>query len=117
MPTAWLRRGALGSYVLLLIWVLAWHVWWSPHPQLSQAFMLSLWVLPLLLPLPGLLAGRRYTHAWSNFILLLYVAHSLTLLLISPAERLLALGELLLSLLSFAMNLLLVRRTRPSQHS
>jgi len=112
MPTSWLRGFALGSYGLLLFWVLAWHSWWSPHPELSRTFMLSLWLPPLLLPLPGLLGGRRYTHAWSNFILLLYVAHSLTLLVVSPAERLLALGELLLSLSAFAGNVLVVRHAR-----
>ncbi len=63
--------------------------------------MLVFWVLPLLFPLRGILAGKPYTYAWSCFVLLLYVLHSTTLLMVSEQERWLAAVELVLVLLAF----------------
>ncbi|PST68257.1 DUF2069 domain-containing protein [Shewanella algae] len=47
----------------------------------------SLWLLPLLLPLPGILKGNPYTFAWASFILCLYFLHGLTLLYIAEGNE------------------------------
>ena len=95
------RHLALAGYVGLLLWVPAWHLWLAPHPHVSPLVVGLLWWLPLLLPMKGLLMGKPYTYAWANFLVLLYMTHSLTLLWTSPAERWLAAVELLLTVMMF----------------
>lgn len=95
------RRLALSGYLGLLGWVVLWHLWLSPHPELLPWLLPLVWVTPLLLPLSGILRGRPYTHAWANFILMFYFLHSLTLLTTDEGERGLALVELILTTLAF----------------
>ncbi|WP_432452207.1 MULTISPECIES: DUF2069 domain-containing protein [unclassified Agarivorans] len=93
------------SYLGLLAWVCLWHLWLSPPVDISIGLMLLFWVLPLLFPLRGILAGKPYTYAWSCFVLLLYVLHSTTLLATSNNERGMAAVELLLVLTAFISSL------------
>lgn len=44
-------------------------------------------VLPLLLPLPGLWRGRRYTYRWVGFVALLYFCIGFGELAANPALR------------------------------
>lgn len=92
---------ALSGYLGLLVWVVLWHGWLSPHPEISSALLLTIWVVPLLFPLRGILAGKPYTHAWANFVLMFYFLHSLTLITADEGERSLALVELLLTSIAF----------------
>ncbi|MGY5450088.1 DUF2069 domain-containing protein [Agarivorans sp. MS3-6] len=101
LSTPQLLNLAKASYLALLIWVLLWHLWLSPPAEISVILMLVFWVLPLLFPLQGILTGKPYTYAWSCFILLLYVLHSTTLLVVSVEERWLAAIELVLVLAAF----------------
>jgi len=110
VTTPQLRVLAQLLHLSLLGYVLSWHGWLSPHPQLGISFMLLLWGVPLLLPLPGMLKGKPYTFAWANFILMLYFTHSFTLLGLNDGEFGWALGELLLTGLSFAGNVLYARK-------
>ncbi len=103
------RYLALAGNLLLLGWVLAWQITLSPHPHLSNVTLALAWAVPLLLPLPGILAGKPYTHAWANFVLMLYFLHALTLLYVDGGERLLAAVELLLTTLGFVGNILFAR--------
>ncbi len=62
----------LGLILLLTLWI----VWLSPPANSGYvAPLLVLLVLPLLLPLRGLLHGRRYTVAWTSLLSVLYFAH------------------------------------------
>ncbi|MGB0893471.1 MAG: DUF2069 domain-containing protein [Parashewanella sp.] len=61
----------------------------------SFVFML-IWILPLLLPLKGVIQGNPYTYAWGSFILCLYLLHALTLLYIADASLSFAIIETLL---------------------
>jgi len=110
ITTRHLQLLALNLHLALLGYVVCWHGWLSPHPHLSLPFMLSMWAIPLLLPLPGMLKGKPYTFAWANFILMLYFTHSLTLLGLNDGELGWAIGELLLTSSSFAGNVLYVRK-------
>ncbi|MEE1674099.1 DUF2069 domain-containing protein [Agarivorans aestuarii] len=101
LTTSQLLLLAKSSYLLLLAWVLLWHLWLSPPVDISLTMMLVFWVVPLLFPLKGILAGKPYTYAWSCFVLLLYVLHSTTLLVVSDTERWLAAVELILVLSAF----------------
>ncbi|GGI88454.1 DUF2069 domain-containing protein [Shewanella gelidii] len=55
-----------------------------------------LWLIPLLLPLKGIITGKPYTYAWASFILCLYMLHGLTLLYVDETAFAFALAESLL---------------------
>ncbi len=93
---------ALTGYLGLFILIPLWHVWLVPPLEgMSVWFVLGLWLTPLLFPLKGMLAGKAYTFAWSNFICMFYFLHSLTLIYASESERLLAFAEFILAGLWF----------------
>lgn len=61
---------ATGSLIALIVLCLAWELWLAPlRPGGS---MLVFKTLPLLMPLFGLLRGKRYTHQWASFLALTY---------------------------------------------
>lgn len=100
---------ALLSNLSLIIWAVLWQFSLSPHPHLNHVALAIAWVIPLLLPLPGILAGKPYTHAWANFVLMLYFLHALTLIYVDGGERWLAVVELLLTFAAFVGNTLYAR--------
>ena len=65
---AWTRAVAVGSVVALIALGLAWELWLAPTGNRT----LALKVLPLLLPLPGLLRNRMYTYRWLSLMVWLY---------------------------------------------
>ena len=95
-----LRLTAVASLLSLLALCLAWELWLAPlRPGGS---LVALKALPLALPLPGVLAGRRYTHQWSSLMILAYFAEGATRAWAeSGLPRTLALAELALSLIFF----------------
>lgn len=107
--TRLLRYFAVSANLGLLVWVVLWQVALSPHPHINHMAMAAVWVTPLLLPLKGILAGKPYTHAWANFILMFYFLHALTILWIDDGERWLALIELALTTSAFMANILFTR--------
>lgn len=110
-PALWLRlllAGHLGTLAVLV----AWYGWLSPSAQLPTALVLLVLGLPLLLPLRGLLHGRRYTAAWSLFLAIAYSAHALIEFYSSPADRLYAGIELVTTLTWFIAGIGYVRATR-----
>ena len=66
-----LNLGAIVSLITLIFLCLAWELWLAPVRPGGSA--LGLKALPLLLPLFGILHGRRYTHQWAAFLALAYV--------------------------------------------
>ena len=108
-----LRRVAAASLVALLVLCLAWELRLAPlRPGGS---LIALKALPLLLPLPGIWAGKRYTYQWSSMLILAYFAEGVTR---AWGERglsqALAAGEVLLSLVFFAAAVAYARLTRGS---
>lgn len=65
-----LRIGASISLISLIMLCLAWEGWLAPIKP--QGSMLILKAVPLLLPLFGILRGRRYTYQWACMFILLY---------------------------------------------
>ncbi|OEF23974.1 DUF2069 domain-containing protein [Vibrio rumoiensis] len=104
------RYLSLSSYLLLLTWVVVWHAFISPHPDLNPLAVTIGWCIPLLLPFIGIIKGKAYTHAWANFILMFYFLHSLTILYIDGGERWLAVVELILTTINFVGNILYARQ-------
>lgn len=99
--TKFMRVLALCAYLGLLLWVPVWHFGLSQGIGYSTTFILLVYVLPLLLPLKGILAGKPYTHAWANFVLLLYLMHGLTSFYAIAQERWYAALEILLAASAF----------------
>ena len=65
--TRWL---AVGAVVGLIALGLAWELWLAPVRP--GGTWLAVKVLPLCLPLGGLLAGRLYTYRWTSLLVWLY---------------------------------------------
>ncbi|WP_198419068.1 DUF2069 domain-containing protein [Motilimonas pumila] len=96
------RKLALFGYFGLWLYIPLWHLWLSPPSLgLDPWFVLSIWLIPLIFPLRGLLKGNPYTYAWTCFISLWYFLHSLTIMVSDPAERWLAVGEFFLAVCFF----------------
>ena len=96
---AWTRAVALASLVALIALGLAWELWLAPTGRGT----LALKVLPLLLPIPGLLRNRLYTYRWLSLLVWLYVAEGAVRATSDRGAGVpLAVLELLLCLLLFA---------------
>ena len=87
---------ALASHLGLLAWISVWQLFLTTDQQYSLVFIFLLYVLPLLLPLYGIVKAKPYTHAWANFIALYYLLHGLTVFYAVDSERWLAAVEVVL---------------------
>lgn len=94
--TQQLRTLATISYLALTGWVVLWQFLWQNDESYSLLFRL-LWIVPLLFPLVGIIKGKAYTHAWSNFIVLIYLIHGLTMVYALESQRWLAVVEIVLA--------------------
>ncbi len=66
------RRLAVGSLLALILLCLAWELWLAPLRPGGSWLVLK--VLPLMLPLAGLLKNRMYTYRWLSLLVWLYAA-------------------------------------------
>lgn len=65
-----LSIGAGASLIALIFLCLAWETVLAPLKPGGSLLMLK--TLPLLLPLFGILKGKRYTYQWASMFILLY---------------------------------------------
>ena len=95
------RYLAFGSTVGLIVLGVAWEMWLSPiRPGGS---LLALKVLPLFVPLAGILRNRMYTYRWLSLLVWLYFTEGATRAWSDrPPGNYLALIEVFLCLLLFA---------------
>ena len=93
---------ALLSYLGLLAWVTLWQFVLVEERVYGTLFIAIVYILPLLLPLRGIIAGKPYTHAWANFVVLFYVIHGITAGYAAPQELGYAITELILATGMFA---------------
>ena len=104
---------AVGSLTSLIVLGLAWELWLSPlRPGGSW---LALKVLPLCIPVAGLLKNKMYTYRWVSLVVWLYFIEGVVRAWGDRAPgNYLALAEVVLCLCLFAACLLHVR-TRQSR--
>jgi len=106
-----LRIGAGASLIALIMVCLAWEGWLAPLKPGGSALILK--VLPLLLPLFGILRGRRYTYQWASMFILIYFTEGVVR---AWADRgvsaKLALIEIMLTVIFFACAIFYARLTR-----
>ena len=108
---AQLRLAATLALVCLALLCLLWELWLAPlRPGGS---FLALKALPLVLPFPGILRGRRYTYQWSSMLVLAYFAEGVMRAWSDAGlSRSLAVAEVALSLAFFAAAVSYARLTR-----
>ena len=96
---AWL--GAVASLVALLLLCVAWELFLAPVRAGGSWLVLK--AVPLLVPLFGVLHGRRYTFQWSTILVWAYFAEGVVRAMSDPglSARLAAI-EVALSLSYFA---------------
>jgi uncharacterized membrane protein len=68
LPVAWTRAVAVASLLSLIVLGLAWELWLAP----TGGRTLVLKVLPLAVPLAGLLKNRMYTYRWVSLLVWVY---------------------------------------------
>jgi uncharacterized membrane protein len=96
------RQLAVGCLLALIALCLAWELWLAPLRPGGSWLVLK--VLPLTLPLAGLLKNRMYTYRWLSLLVWLYAAEGALRMTSDPnsLSALLAGIELLLCIVLFA---------------
>lgn len=96
---AWTRAVAVGCVLALIVLGLAWELWLAPTGHRTLAWK----VLPLALPLSGLLRRRLYTYRWLSLLVWLYFAEGVVRATSDRGPSVpLAIVEVALSLVLFA---------------
>jgi uncharacterized membrane protein len=97
MTAGLLRNIASASLIGLILLGLAWELWLAPLRPGGSWLVLK--VLPLLIPLFGILRGKVYTYRWSTLLIWLYFTEGCVRAWTDPSPgNGLALLEVLLSL-------------------
>lgn len=106
-----LQLGASVSLIGLIMLALAWETILAPLKPGGSLLMLK--AVPLLLPLFGVLRGKRYTYQWScMFILLYFIEGVVRAWADTGLSAQLAAVEVILSLLFFTCAIFYARLTR-----
>ena len=110
-PIAILQFGASLSLILLIVLCLAWEGFLAPLKPNGSNLILK--AAPLLLPLFGVLKGRRYTYQWSSMFILIYFTEGAVRAWSDQGlSALLAFIEVLLSLTYFGCAIFYAKLTR-----
>jgi uncharacterized membrane protein len=101
------------SLISLIFLCLAWEL--RLAPMQAGGSWLVLKCLPLLVPLFGILNGRRYTYQWASMLILLYFTEGIVRATTETgAGQWLGVIETLLSIIFFGATVAYARLTRPS---
>jgi uncharacterized membrane protein len=96
---AWTRTVAVASLLALIALGLAWELWLAPTGNRT----LALKVLPLAIPLAGLLKNRMYTYRWVSLLVWIYFTEGVVRAASDRGPSVpLAVAEVLLCLALFA---------------
>ena len=106
-----LSIGAGASLIALIFLCLAWETVLAPLKPGGSLLMLK--TLPLLLPLFGILKGKRYTYQWASMFILLYFTEGLVRAWADTGlSAKLALLEVVLTLIFFICAIYYAKLTR-----
>lgn len=108
-----LQLGAIFSLIALIFLCLLWESLLAPLKPGGSLLILK--ALPLLLPLFGILKGRRYTYQWASMFILLYFTEGVVRAWADTGlSAKLAMIEVALTLLFFMCAIFYAKRTRNS---
>lgn len=103
---------AIVSLLALIFLCVAWEMWLAPLRPGGSWLVLK--CLPLLLPLLGILHGRRYTHQWASMLSLAYFMEGAVRATSEGGHgQVLAIMEVALALVFFTATVLYARLSRP----
>jgi len=88
--------GYFGTLFFLMLWLIK-----IAPPNIPKSFALAIALLPLMLPLRGLLHGRVYTHSWASFLALPYFAYGVDAAVHRADQKWLGMVLVLLTVLWF----------------
>lgn len=111
VPTVY--RLGLFAWAVLVLLQLAWHGWLWPPTQWPVTGVLAITVVPLLLPLLAIADVRR-ALLWVGTLGLFYFCHGVSEAWSAPAQRGLAVTEIVLTLLLIGVLGAGVRRRKAS---
>jgi uncharacterized membrane protein len=110
-PVAAIYCACVASLIGLIFLGLAWELWLAPLRPGGSLLVLK--VLPLLLPLFGILRGKIYTYQWAAMLMLAYFAEGTVRAWSDRGlSAHLAIAETALTLVFFAGCVLYVRLAR-----
>ena len=99
------------SLIALIALCIAWELWLAP--QRAGGSWLVLKVLPLLLPLLGIVRGKIYTHRWMTLLVIGYFVEGVVRAYTDTGlSARLACVEIALTMTLFASAILYVRRSK-----
>ena len=107
----WLLQAVASAALVVLIFLcLAWELWLAPLRAGGSS--LAFKALPLLLPLFGVLRGKRYTYQWASMLVLAYFTEGVVRAWSERgAFQMLALAEVVLSFVFFTAAIFYARFT------
>ena len=109
-----LHLAASASLIALIFLCLAWELWLAPIRPGGSWLVLK--TLPLLLPLMGILKGRRYTHQWAPMLVLAYFTEGVVRVWSDKGmSAILAGGEVVLSVVFFFAAIYYAKLSAPSR--
>ena len=112
----WLKLGASASLIGLILLCLAWETILAPLKPSGSLLMLK--TLFLLIPLFGILRGKRYTYQWASmFILLFFTEGVVRAWSDTGLSAQLALIEVALSVVFFICAIFYAQQTRVSHRT
>lgn len=109
-----LRYGASVSLLGLIALCLLWELWLAPLRPGGSWLVLK--VLPLLLPLRGVLKGNLYTMQWASMLILLYFMEGVVRAYSDPSPASVAMASVEI-VLSFAFYLCSIFYLRPAKQA
>lgn len=117
MTSRILHAAAVAAFLGLVALTMARILWLLPPPPELRSLLLIVMVGPLLLPVRGILHGRRYTLAWSSLLILAYFVHGVAGAAAEGMEQALGLVEIALSVGYFTLVMVFMRAgRRASEH-
>jgi uncharacterized membrane protein len=103
------------AYLALIVLQPAWHAL-APSPLGNESWILAVVaVVPLLLPLRGLLAGSLRSMTWAGYLLMLYLVVGVMEAWANPPQRIPALTQVLLVVLFIGSVLVFSRQVPRNQ--
>ncbi len=114
MNTRFFYAAASISLIALIVLCVAWEAVLAPLRPGGSWLILK--VLPLLLPLFGILRGKRYTYQWASMFVLIYFTEGVVRSWSdSGLTQLLALLEVILTIVFFLAVIFYAKLTAPSR--
>jgi uncharacterized membrane protein len=109
-----LQLSASASLIALIFLCLAWELWLAPMRPGGSWLVLK--TLPLLLPMMGILRGRRYTYQWASMLVLAYFSEGVMRAWSETGvSAQLALAEIVLSVVFFSAAIYYAKLSAPSR--